>query len=253
MYRDYNPPFFVGFFSRRLRNAHICIIRCTFKILFPAFSHLAPTFKYCLRLIFFASRKCIFLYCRTFKIISIFHKSLYLFYGWYGYRYLLCLKFLLFRSPEASVRVSPKKAPISPSKPPPKSVLASSPPKSVVASSPAKTVLASSPTKSVLASSPQKSVLASSPAKSVLASSPPTKSVLASSPSVSAPPRLDLDPAVSELNYFTAEEVEHMRSLKARLDSVLDNEDNISVRWVREGKRAGVRYSVQCCPDIGPM
>ncbi len=55
---------------------------------------------------------------------------------------------------------------------------------------------------------------------------------------------------MSELNYFTAEEVEHMRSLKARLDSVLDNEDNISVRWVREGKRAGVRYSVQCCPAM---
>jgi hypothetical protein len=59
-----------------------------------------------------------------------------------------------------------------------------------------------------------------------------------SSGPVSAPPQPqpDLDPAVSELNFFTEEEVQQMERMKARLDTVLDNEDNISVRWVGEGK-----------------
>jgi hypothetical protein len=47
---------------------------------------------------------------------------------------------------------------------------------------------------------------------------------------VSPRPLLDLDPHTSELEYFTLEEVEHMRSRKARLDSLIDNEDNLSVR-----------------------
>ena len=45
-----------------------------------------------------------------------------------------------------------------------------------------------------------------------------------------SPRRPDCDPSVGELEFFTPEEVDHMRSLKDRLDRVIDNEDNISVR-----------------------
>lgn len=75
--------------------------------------------------------------------------------------------------------------------------------------------------KTPVRASPQKTV-------AVIAIAPPTTETV-------SPQRLlrpDSDPGVADLTCFTAEEVDHMRSLKARLDSVLDNEDNISVSSV---------------------
>jgi hypothetical protein len=76
--------------------------------------------------------------------------------------------------------------------------------------------------------------LRSSPKKAATVTAlatPPLPAVIPTAEPVS-PVRLpDWDPGVKELEFFTAEEVDHMRSLKSRLDAVLDNEDNISVRW----------------------